>query len=72
MAYISRSYDFPKSRNGRFGSLHKQPKARNMVVLMDYIIGSCDFPKKEILMAYISIFWALFLKEFPFLEIFDG
>ena len=40
MDYVSRSHDPPKSKNG--------------VGWGAYIIKSCDFPKKEILMAYIS------------------
>ena len=44
---------------------------RTMATMMDYISRSCDFPKKEILMAYISILGRNFLKNYQKRK-FDG
>ena len=59
----------PYSGSGNMGILWVM--GRTMAIMMDYISRSCDFPKKENLMAYISSFGRNFLKNYQKRK-FDG
>jgi hypothetical protein len=54
MAYLRSKFPFLEKLMDYISKLCDSPKTRNVVLLMAYKHKSHDFPKKEILMAYIS------------------